>query len=107
MRIREYYTAGIIILGGLLVVWLFMIRPHTHEWTPTGEASGQVKTLLSNSNVIGSPVIKAVVTLESGGQTIISVPIKSNVRAGDRVVLNEMTDQNNSNRKRYYYARLP
>jgi hypothetical protein len=90
-----------------MVIWFLMIRPHSFDWQPTGEVTAEIKTLMSNSTVIGAPEIKAVVVLESGKQTIISVPIRSNIRAGDPVILREQTDQNNDKRKRYYFARLP
>ena len=106
MGFKDYLKAGAIITLGLVVVWFFMIRPHTFEWTEGGEASGTIKTLMSNSNVIGSPMIKAVVTLESGQQTIINVPLKSDVRSGDTIILRVQVDDNNPNRKRYFYARL-
>ncbi len=99
----EILKVGLILIGAIAVMWLFMIRPHTFDWQPAGEVNGTVRTLMSNSKVIGRPVINAVIDLENGGQTILAVPIKSDVRAGDRLVLRVYADAENNKRKQYEY----
>ena len=63
----------------------------------------RLKLLMSNSKVIGKPVINAVVTLENGRQTVVAVPLKSDVRKGDNVVLLVQQDADNNARKRYEF----
>ena len=101
----EIIKAGLILSSAVAVMWTFMIRPHTFNWQPAGETHGTVRTLMSNSKVIGKPVINAVVDLESGGQTIITVPIKSDIRSGDKLILRVYVDSGNDKRKQYEYIR--
>jgi len=103
-RISEIIKAGLILVGAFGVMWLFMIRPHTFNWKPAGETRGSVRTLMSNSKVLGKPVINAVIDLESGGLTIVAVPIKSDTRAGDKIILRVYIDTENEKRKQYEYV---
>ena len=102
---KEELTAVTIICGALFLMWAFMMRPYTFEWTPAGETTGTIKTLMSNSNVIGVAYIQAVVTLDNGRQTIIRVPLDEDIRAGSSIVLSVDTDANNEQRKRYSYKK--
>jgi hypothetical protein len=73
-------------------MWAFMIRPDSYDWQPSGETTGEVKTLMSNSNVIGAAQINAIIILSDGRQTIVQVPLRSDVRAGNSIILNVQTD---------------
>ena len=106
LSLRDYAKGGAILVAASAVMWTFMIRPYSFDWRPTGEALGEVKTLMSNSNVIGAAHINAIITLDGGQQTVVQVPLRSNVRAGSAVVLEVQTDADNLNRKRYQYKRL-
>lgn len=107
-QISDMIKGGLILSGAAIVMWVFMIKPHTYDWRPAGETQGTVKTLLSNSKVIGKPVINAVVTLDNGGQTLVSVPIKSDVRQGDDVILLVQEDADKPSRKRYeFFKEVP
>ena len=72
--ISDIVKGGVILSGAALVMWAVFIRPHSYSWQAAGQTQGTVKTLMSNSKVIGKPVINAVVTLENGRQTIVAVP---------------------------------
>lgn len=102
-QLGDMIKGGLILSGAALVMWVFMIKPHTYDWQPAGQTQGTVKTLMSNSKVIGQPVINAVVTLENGHQTIVAVPIKSDVRQGDTVILLAQEDAKKPARKRYEF----
>jgi len=99
----EIVKGGLILSGAFFAMWLFMIRPHMFEWQPAGEINGTVRTLMSNSKVIGKPIINAVIDLENGGQTLVAVPIKSDIRAGDTLILRVYVDAENENRRQYEY----
>jgi len=100
-KFREIMTVGVILTGAVAVIWAFMIRPYTYDWQPAGETTGTVKTLMSNSNVIGGAYINAAITLESGQQTIVRIPMEGNIRAGRDIVLSVQQDAGNPNRQRY------
>lgn len=100
-KIREIMTGGIILGGAVAVIWAFMIRPYTYDWQPAGETTGTVKTLMSNSNVLGGAYIQAVVTLENGQQTIVRIPMEGDIRAGRDIVLSVQQDADNQKRQRY------
>jgi len=102
-QVSDIIKGGVILAGASFAMWLIFIKPHSYDWQAAGQTQGTVKTLMSNSKVIGKPVINAVVTLENGRQTIIAVPLKSDVRKGDNVVLLVEQDAANSSRKRYNY----
>ncbi len=99
----ELLKGGVILAGAALVMWAFFIRPHSYSWRAAGQANGTVKTLMSNSKVMGQPIINAVVTLENGRQTIVAVPLKSDIRKGDRIVLMVQEDADKPTRRRYAY----
>ncbi|WP_026942147.1 hypothetical protein [Hellea balneolensis] len=101
--LSDIIKGAVILFGAALVIWMFFIRPHSYDWQAAGQVEGQVKTLMSNSKVIGRPVINAVVTLENGHQTIIAVPLKSDVRQGDMVLLRVQEDAESSARRRYKF----
>ena len=102
---RDIATGIIVVGGALAVMWLFMIRPYNGDWQPGGEVSGTIKTLMSNSNVIGGAYINAVITLDTGRQVIVQVPLESNIRAGSPVLLSVQHDMNEPERKRYAFIR--
>lgn len=106
-QLSDYVKAGLIMLGAVGVIWFFMIRPYTYDWQPAGETTGTVKTLMSNSNVIGGAYINAVVTLEGGRETIIRIPMNDNIRAGREVTLRIDVDAKNTERKRYEFHSVP
>ena len=100
-KIREIMTGAVILAGAVAVIWAFMIRPYTYDWQAAGEVNGTVKTLMSNSNVLGGAYIQAVVTLENGQQTIVRIPMEGNIRAGRDIVLSVQQDADNPKRQRY------
>ena len=102
-QISDIIKGGMILAGASFVMWLIFIKPNTYDWQAAGQTQGTVKTLMSNSKVIGKPVINAVVTLENGRQTVVAVPLKSDVRKGDKVVLLVQQDADNNARKRYEF----
>lgn len=104
-QLSDIVKGAVILFGAALVMWIFFIRPHSYDWQAAGQVEGQVKTLMSNSKVIGQPVINAVVILESGRQTIIAVPLESDVRQGDTVILRVQEDVKNSARRRYNFLK--
>lgn len=104
-QLSDIAKGAVILFGAALVMWIFFIRPHSYDWQAAGQVEGQVKTLMSNSKVIGQPVINAVVILESGRQTIIAVPLESDVRQGDTVILRVQEDVKNSARRRYNFLK--
>lgn len=107
-QLSDMIKGGLILSGAAIVMWVFMIRPHSYEWQSAGQTRATVKTLMSNSKIIGKPVINAVVTLESGRQTIVAVPLKSDVRQGDTVVLLVQEDADKPTRRRYeFYSEAP
>lgn len=88
-------------------MWVLFIRPHSYEWQDAGQTRGQVKSLMSNSKVYGKPVINAVVTLETGRQTLVAIPLKSDILTGDDILLQVYEDAERPNRKRYaFYKEL-
>ena len=101
--ISDIVKGGVILSGAVLVMWAVFIRPHSYSWQAAGQTQGSVKTLMSNSKVIGKPVINAVVTLENGRQTIVAVPLKSDIRKGDDVLLLVQEDENKPSRRRYEF----
>ena len=101
--ISDIVKGGVILSGAALVMWAVFIRPHSYSWQAAGQTQGTVKTLMSNSKVIGKPVINAVVTLENGRQTIVAVPLKSDIRKGDDVLLLVQEDENKPSRRRYEF----
>lgn len=95
---------AIILFGAVAVIWIFMIRPYTYDWQAARQTTGTVKTLMSNSNVIGGAYINALITLEGGASTIVRVPLDEDIRAGYNVVLNVLEDADNPARRSYEYA---
>ena len=107
-QISDIIKGGVILSGAALVMWAIFIRPHSFSWQAAGQTQGTVKTLMSNSKVIGQPVINAVVTLESGRQTIVSVPLRSDIRKGDEIVLLVQEDADRPSRRRYeFFKEMP
>ena len=104
-QFSDVFKGGLILAGASLVMWAIFIKPHSYAWEAAGQIEGDVKTLLSNSKVIGKPVINAVVTFDSGGQTVVAVPLKSDVRQGDRVVLAVQQDADKPERRRYQFIK--
>ncbi len=102
-QISDIIKGGAILLGAALIMWAIFIRPYSYSWQAAGQTQATVKTLMSNSKVIGKPVINAVVTLESGRQTIVAVPLKSDIRKGDQVILLVQEDADKPSRRRYAY----
>jgi len=102
-HISEIIKGGAILLGAAFVMWAVFVRPHSYSWQAAGQTQATVKTLTSNSKVIGKPVINAVVTLDSGRQAIVAVPLKSDIRKGDEVILLVQEDADKPSRKRYEY----
>lgn len=102
-KFREIATVAVILAGAVTVIWAFMIRPYTYDWQPAGDVTGTVKTLMSNSNVIGGAYINAVITLEGGQQTIVRIPMEGNIRAGREIVLSVQQDADNPKRKKYVF----
>ncbi len=100
----EIFKAGIILCGAMIFMWAVMIRPHSFNWEAAGQTTASVKSLMSNSTVIGQPQIKAVVILDSGQQILVTVPTQSNVRAGDEINLDVQADTEKLSRKRYVFA---
>lgn len=86
-----------------LFFWVTTIRPASVEWETVGETRGEVKSLMSNSNIAGPAFINAVVKLEDGSQTILRVPLRSDVRAGDIVRLETRAAKENPSRKQYKF----
>lgn len=80
-----------------------MIRPYTFDWQPAGQTQATVKTLMSNSNVIGAAYINAVVVLEDERQVIVRVPLDADIRAGRTVSLSVEADAGNDARRRYAF----
>lgn len=95
---------AIILMGAVAVIWVFMIRPYTYDWRAAGQTTGTVRTLMSNSNVIGGAYINAVITLEGGSSVIVRVPLDEDIRAGYNVVLNVLEEADNPARRSYEYA---
>jgi len=104
-QLSDMIKGGLILSGAVIVMWVFFIKPHSYDWQSAGQTQATVKTLMSNSNVIGKPVINAVVTLESGRQTIVAVPLKSDVRKGDDIVLLVQEDADKPSRRRYEFLK--
>ena len=104
-QLSDIIKGGVILAGASLVMWAIFIKPHSYSWEPAGQIEGDVKTLLSNSKVIGTPVINAVVTFDTGGQTVVPVPLKSDVRQGDRVILAVQKDADKPERRRYQFIK--
>jgi len=102
-QINDIIKGVIILSGAAIVMWAIFIRPHSYSWQAAGQAQGTVKTLMSNSKVIGQPVINAVVTLENGRQTIVAVPLKSDIRKGDKITLLVQEDADKPSRRRYEF----
>jgi len=102
-QFRDLIKGGVILSAASIVMWTVFVKPHSYEWQAAGKVNGKVKTLMSNSKVIGKPVINAVVLLESGHQTIIAVPLKSDIRKGDNVILAVQEDMNKPARRRYQF----
>ena len=105
-KVRDILTTAVILAGSVFVIWALMIRPYQGDWGDGGEVTARVKTLMSNSNVIGGAYINAVVILETGAQTIVQVPLKSNIRADSVVVLSVHVDTEKPHRKRYSFEPL-
>lgn len=101
---KDMAKIATILLGAVAVIWFFMIRPYTYEWQPAGQTTGTVKTLMSNSNVIGGAYINAVIIVEGGASAIVRVPLDQDIRAGYAVVLNVLEDADNPARRSYEYA---
>ena len=104
-QLGDMIKGGVILTIASLAMWAIFIKPHSYDWQAAGHIEGDVKTLLSNSKVIGQPVINAVVTFDAGGQTILAVPLKSDVRQGDRVVLAVQEDADKPQRRRYQFVK--
>ena len=104
-QLGDMIKGGVILTIASLAMWVIFIKPHSYDWQAAGHIEGDVKTLLSNSKVIGQPVINAVVTFDAGGQTIVAVPLKSDVRQGDRVVLAVQEDADKPQRRRYQFVK--
>lgn len=103
MNVREIIAALAILTVSTLVIWVLMIRPYSGDWVKGAEVGATVKTLMSNSNIIGGAYINAVVVMENGQQTIVEVPLKSNIRAVDDLILSVFYDQQNEKRRRYQF----
>jgi len=103
-QFSDLFKGSVILAGASLVMWAIFVKPHSYDWQAAGQIEGDVKTLLSNSKVIGKPIINAVVTFDTGGQTVVAVPIKSDVRRGDRVILAVQQDANKPERRRYQFV---
>ena len=101
----DMIKGGVILTIASLAMWAIFIKPHSYDWQAAGHIEGDVKTLLSNSKVIGQPVINAVITFDAGSQTIVAVPLKSDVRQGDRVVLAVQEDADKPQRRRYQFVK--
>jgi len=107
-NISDMIKGAVILTGASLVMWAIFIRPHSYSWQAAGQTQATVKTLMSNSKVIGQPVINAVVTLENGRQTIVAVPIKSDIRKGDDIILLVQEDAEKPSRRRYeFFKEMP
>ena len=104
-QLSDMLKGGIILIAASFVMWGVFVKPHSYDWQPAGQIEGDVKTLLSNSKVIGQPVINAVVTFDTGGQTVVAVPLKSDVRQGDRVILAVQEDADKPARRRYQFIK--
>jgi len=102
-QLSDLIKGGVILSGAALVMWAIFIRPHSYSWQPAGQIQGTVKTLMSNSKVIGQPVINAVVSLDNGRQTIVAVPLKSDIRKGDDIILLVQEDADKLTRRRYEF----
>lgn len=104
-QLGDIIKGGVILTIASLAMWAIFIKPHSYDWQSAGQIEGDVKTLLSNSKVIGQPVINAVVTFDTGGQTVVAVPLKSDVRQGDRVILAVQEDADKPARRRYQFVK--
>ena len=102
LTLSEKLKAAMIISGALAVSWGVFIRPHTFDWEFSNYDEGRVRTLMSNSNVL-SPEINAIVETSNGQQVLVSVPIQSDVRKGDVIILSVESDAQNNQRRRYRY----
>jgi hypothetical protein len=102
---KDILKAGTILIGAALVMWGIFIRPHSYDWQAAGQTQAMVKTLMSNSKVIGQPVINAVVILEGGQEAIVSVPLNSDIRKGDDIILSVQKDADRPSRRRYQLLR--
>jgi len=104
-QFSDLFKGGVILAGASLLMWASFVKPHNYDWQAAGQIEGDVKTLLSNSKVIGKPVINAVVTFDTGGQTVVAVPLKSDVRQGDRIILAVQQDADKPARRRYQFVK--
>jgi len=102
-QLSDMIKGGLILSAAALVMWNIYIKPHSYDWQSAGQTQATVKTLMSNSKVIGKPVINAVVTIENGRQTIVAVPLNSDVRQGDTIVLLVQEDADKPSRRRYEF----
>lgn len=101
--VKDIIKGGLILSAASVFMWAFMIYPSSFEWEEAGETQGTVRTLMSNSKVLGQPQINAIVDFEDGGMTVVAVPIKSDVRSGDQVLLKIQQDKDNTDRLRYQF----
>lgn len=101
--IKDIIKSGLILSAASVFMWAFMIYPNSFEWEEAGQAEGTVRTLMSNSKVLGQPQINAIIDFDDGQMTVVAVPIKSDVRSGDRVLLKIQQDVENSDRRRYQF----
>ena len=99
----EWVKVGGMLAATAMFFWVVSIRPHSVQWVSSGEVQGEVRSLMSNSNVFGAAYVSAVVTLDDGAQTIVRVPIRSDVRAGDRVKLELQTAEQNAKKRQYKF----
>ena len=102
-QLSDIIKGSLILSGAVFVMWMIFVKPHSYDWQVAGQTEGTVKTLMSNSKVIGKPVINAVITLKNGRQIIVAVPLKSDVRQGDAVILSVQQDADKPSRKRYTF----
>lgn len=84
---KEKLGIAAVLMGAVAVIWVMMIEPNNYEWVEGGETTAVIDTIMANKKVIGPTYIKALVTLESGRKTMISLPANPNIKNGSELRL--------------------
>ena len=101
--IKEHLVAGVILSASFAFMWMVMIYPNTLDWQPAPDQTGTIESLMSNSNIMGPAQINAVVKLQDGRQTIVQVPVQSDVRAGMEIKLDVLENADKPTQKRFRF----
>lgn len=103
LSLREFFIITMFLLSAVLLTWGLMVKPNDYQWMENGETTAIIQTILPSQNLIGQTALTAMVTLDGGGKTIVTLPMNANFVEGREIPIVILKDGAGSRKTKYAY----